>query len=315
MGKEYQARSRELRRAFEEKDYLASLEITKDIRRSFPEHSASACFDMAYTQALLGDTQDSITTLEEAYDEGGWWPKEEFDEFPSIERLMTSPRFRRILKKFQERCEEERNSSGVKWIVRTPPRYDSTRPYPVLFALHWRGSNMNEFEPYWRDAATRHGVVLVVPQSSQVIGHNEYTWHDVKSGLNDLEQCYNEVGDNIAIDSEMTFLGGASIGGMLALEATFVQRRFPVRGVVAVIPHRISISVLSNRIEELAELRTRCCIVTGTEDSSYEPCQELTRLMEELGTKPLFIESTGTGHIIPPDFDEMLDDILPFLLT
>jgi len=279
MEKEYHEKSRELKVAFERNDYATSLEITKEIRKRFPEHSASACFDMAYIQALLGDTQDSITTLEEAYDEGGWWPEEEFDEFPSIEQLSASPRFRTVLKKFQKRYEEEREASKVKWVVRTPPHYDSTRHYPVLFALHWRGSNMKEFEPYWSDGVLRHDVVLVVPQSSQVIGHNEYTWHDVESGLDDLEQCYNEVKEKIAIDSERIFLGGASIGGMLALEATFVQRRFPVKGAVAVIPHRINVSELSNRVEELAELNTRCCLVTGTEDSSYEPCRNLANLM------------------------------------
>ncbi len=315
MEKEYHEKSRELKVSFEKKDYTASLEIAKEIRERFPEHAASACFDMAYIQALLGDIQDSITTLEEAYDVGGWWPQEEFDDFPSIKQLRASPRFGKLLRDIQERCEEARNASVVKWVVRTPPDYDSTRDYPVVVALHWRGSNMKEFEPYWRGGVLRHDVILVVLQSSQVIGHNEYTWHDVGSGLDDLEQCYNMMKQKIAIDSERIFLGGASIGGMLALEATFVQRRFPVKGVIAVIPHRINVSELSSGIEEMGELDIRCCIVTGTEDSSYEPCRDLAGIMKDRGMHHLFIESTGTGHIIPPDFDAMLDEIMPFLLA
>ncbi|MFW9799753.1 MAG: alpha/beta hydrolase [Candidatus Thorarchaeota archaeon] len=315
LEKDYQEKSRELLELFEKQDYVRCLEITREIRSDFPEHSASACFDTAYIQAMLGEIEDSITTLEEAYDEGAWRTQESLDKFPNIELLKASPRFRRIMKGFRTRHEEERKHSKVGWVVRTPPDYDSARHYPVLFALHWRGSNMKEFEPYWKEGVLRNDIVLVVPQSSQVIGHNEYTWNDVEAGLDDLEHCYNAVKEQIAIDSEVVLLGGASIGGMLALEATFVQNRFPVKGVIAVIPHHINADDLTTRIEELVERDIRCCIVTGTEDSSYEPCKNLASIMEEQEMKHLLIESTGTGHIIPPDFDEMLNEMMPFLLA
>lgn len=311
---DYQLMYQKLLDNLETGDLNKSLEIAGEIRNRFPEHFIRASFNLAHIQSLMNLEDDVITTLEEAYDAGGWWLEDEFVEFPIIDSLKENPRFQSILKKYQKRYEEELKKCKPQWLVRTPPDYDTTKTYPIIFALHWRGSNMARFEPYWKQSTLNHGVILCVPQSSQLIEPDGYTWHDTKLGLDELEQCYLEVSANYMVDSRNVILAGASIGGKLALDATFIQPRFPVRGVIAVIPHCLNVSELLTNIDDAMDRSIRCCLVSGTEDSSYEPCKELAQRMNENGLEYLFLESSGSGHIIPPDFDKMLSEMIPFLL-
>ncbi len=314
MANDYQKIRNELQKYFEEENFPKALEIAKEIRDQFPDRYIASHYNLAYSQAALNQIEDVITTLEEALEKGAWYSANELDEFPNIESLKSNPRFQNILKKFQQCFEEERKQSKRKWVVREPPDYDPAKSYPLLIALHWHNSNIDEFEPYWKDVVLNTGVLLALPQSSQLFGLNSYTWRDIDLSLEELEQTFSELKEKYNIDPTNVFLSGASLGGQLALEATFLKPKFPVKGVIAVIPHVIEPPKFSTSLNQLINQKIKCCLVTGTHDSSYEPCKEFVNLLQKHSIKYLFYESVGTGHMFPPNFDEILQEIMRFLL-
>ncbi|MHA2370027.1 MAG: hypothetical protein ACXADX_14515 [Candidatus Hodarchaeales archaeon] len=314
MTDDYQQIRQKLQEHFEKQEFEQALEIAKEICENFPDRYIAAYFNLAYMQAALGQIEDTIATLEEAYEKGAWWAADNLNAFPNSESLKASSRFQAVQEKIQQRFEKEQQASKLKWVVREPPNYKPSKSLPLLIALHWGDSSIEEFEPYWKDAVLKAGILLALPQSSQIVGPNSYTWMNLDLGLKELEQAYSEIKDKYAIDSAKVFLTGASIGGTLALEATFRRSKFPVKGVIAVIPYNIQPAELTANIAQMLERKVRCCVVTGSKDPSIEACKDFVSLMKKHGMEHLFYESVGTGHIIPADFDQMLDEILPFLL-
>ncbi|MFX1251765.1 MAG: hypothetical protein ACFFCZ_09170 [Promethearchaeota archaeon] len=315
MVDDYQQIRQKLQEAFEKKDFKTALEIAKEIRDNFPDHYIAAYFNLAYIQALLKQIDDTITTLEAAYDKGAWWTAENLGAFPNIDSLKSRPKFLALLRKFQERFEEEQKKSKLKWVVREPEDFDPTKAYPILLALHWGNSTIEEFEPFWKDVVLNTGVLLALPQSSQLSAPNSYSWMDLERGLQDLEQAFSEIKEQYAIDSANVFLSGASIGGKLALEAALIQQPFPVKGVTAVIPYDINPDHLIKSKDKILEQGIKCCIVTGTEDDSYKACKDFANQLQKHNIEHMFYESVGAGHIFPTNFNEILTEIMSFLLS
>ena len=65
-----------------------------------------------------------------------------------------------------------------QWVVCTPENYDSSRKYPILFALHQGDGNIEETEKIWK-FVLEHDVLLALPQSSEITGPNTFTWIDL----------------------------------------------------------------------------------------------------------------------------------------
>jgi hypothetical protein len=130
----------------EEGDNAKALEAAREICDAFPEFY-SAYYNLAFMQATMGQIDDVVSTLEALFEIGGWWLPDDFEEFPGYESLTSQSGFQNIMRKFIGRYEKERASSTLKWIVRTPENYSPSHQYPILFALPFRDSNMDHFEP------------------------------------------------------------------------------------------------------------------------------------------------------------------------
>jgi hypothetical protein len=98
------------------------------------------------------------------------------------------------------------------------------------------------------------------------------------------------------------------------LLSVFSQPQFAVKGLIAVIPHGVTADDLPKDLQNIAKDDVKCCLVAGTEDRSHKTCLELIERMKQYGIQYMFFNPIGIGHVIPPDFDKMLDEMLPFLL-
>ncbi|MHA2462393.1 MAG: hypothetical protein ACXAEJ_14255 [Candidatus Thorarchaeota archaeon] len=164
MYEEYKQKRQELQKFMDKDDYSKASEIAMEMCEEFPEH-CSTYYNLAYVQAMLEQLEDVITTLDTAYDRGAWWLENDFEEFPHYEKLLSSSRFQNIIRKFNKRYKDAMMNSQLKWAVRIPPDYDPSSTYPLLIALPYRDSNIEHFEPFWKNKVLSNGVVLATLQS------------------------------------------------------------------------------------------------------------------------------------------------------
>lgn len=309
----YQEIRQKLQECFEKQEMEKGLKIALEIKEKFPDHASAAYFNLAYFQALLNLTEETVETLEEGYEKGLWWAESQIRLFPNYDQLVKNEKFYIIVNKYFDRYKKIREDTPFKWIVCTPENYDSSRKYPVLIALHQGDGNIEETEKKWK-YVLEHDVLLAIPQSSEITGPNTFTWMDLDSGLNELSEIHSQIMAKYQIDLNNVFLSGFSIGGTLALEATFIHPKFSVNGCIAVNPSLIQPNVISQNFERAKKEGVKCCILAGTDDPEYEKIKELATLLKRENVHNKFYELAGLGHTFPNNFEEFLEEMMKFFL-
>lgn len=311
---EYQQIRQKLQECFENKEFTQGLKVAVEIKERFPDRLNSASFNLAYFHALLDNVEEMVETLEEAYEKGVWWADATIRLFPNYDRLMEISKFINIVEKFFSRYKKIRENTSFKWIVHAPVNYNSSRKYPVLFALHQGDGNIEETEKLWKKVL-EHDILLALPQSSEITGENTYTWLNIDNGLIELNEIYSQIKNEYNIDINNVFLSGFSIGGNLALEATFVRPKFSVRGCIAVNPSLIQPDIISKNFIRARDEGIKCCILVGTKDPGYKNIKKLIDLLELESIENKCYEINDLGHAFPDNLNELIGEMIPFLLN
>ncbi|UCE13659.1 MAG: hypothetical protein JSV04_00440 [Candidatus Heimdallarchaeota archaeon] len=82
--KNYQEIRQKLQECFERQEMEQGLKIAIEIKEKFPDHASASYFNLAYFQALLNLTKDTVETLEEGYEKGLWWAESTIISFPIL---------------------------------------------------------------------------------------------------------------------------------------------------------------------------------------------------------------------------------------
>lgn len=82
---------------------------------------------------------------------------------------------------------------------------ESATPPPLLMALHSRGTNSRQFAPRW-EVAVDAGVVVAVPQSSQVFATDEYCWDDEGKAAGEVAWAYARASEECRFDPDASSL-------------------------------------------------------------------------------------------------------------
>ncbi|MHA2202230.1 MAG: alpha/beta hydrolase [Candidatus Hodarchaeales archaeon] len=310
----YEQIRQKLQDCFEQKEFEQGLRIALEIKENFPDHASAAYFNLAYFQALLNLVDDTVVTLEEGYEKGLWWDESTIRLFPNFEQLKQDEKFNNIVNDYFTRYRKIREATSFKWVVCTPEKYDSSQNYPALFALHQGTSNIEEAKQTWK-SALRHNVLLALPQSSEIVEPNKFTWMDLDGGLNELNEIYSQILAKYQIDINKIFLSGFSIGATLALEATLTRPQFSVKGCIVVNPTFIPPYSIPKNLERAKKEGVKCCILVGTKDPSYEQIKELVALLDREKVENQFYEIPDLGHAIPDNFKELLAEMIDFSLS
>ncbi|MFX0208485.1 MAG: alpha/beta hydrolase [Candidatus Hodarchaeota archaeon] len=310
----YQQIRQRLQESFEQQEFEQGLIIAKEIKEKFPDHASAAYFNLAFLQAQLNLIDDTVDTLKEGYEKGLWWDESSIRMFPNFDQLIQHDKFNEVVKNYVERYRKIREATSFEWEVFTPENFDSDQQYPALFSLHQGTGNIEGAKQNWK-SALEHDVLLAIPQSSQIVEPNKFTWLDIESGLNDLKAIYSQILSSHHIDTNKIFLSGFSIGATLALEATFTRPQFAVRGCIVVNPTFIPPYSIPKNFEYAKKEGVKCCIIVGTKDPSYEQIKELNGLLDRENIEHQFYEIPDLGHAFPDNFKEILSEMITFNLS
>jgi predicted esterase len=182
-------------------------------------------------------------------------------------------------------------------------------------ALHGNtGSARNEVDSW--EGITAEGWMLSMPQSSQMFWPGGGVWND--ESVAELEEYYEQLSAEHALDSRRVVLGGFSMGGEIAMQAALTSS-IPARGFVVCGPGGGPLSGgaedCESLIQEARERGLRGAIILGEDDLaiSQDGVRNLAAKLNANGI-PCELSLFAGGHFYPPDFYKRVLDALAFIL-
>jgi polyhydroxybutyrate depolymerase len=113
------------------------------------------------------------------------------------------------------------------YILSVPSSYDDTRPYPLVFAWHGRGSNSAQARSYFGIEESAAGAAIVVyPQGLPMASIGNDTGWDLTGAGVDValfDALLENVSSNYCIDAARVFSAGHSFGGYMSNELACVR--------------------------------------------------------------------------------------------
>ncbi len=284
------------------KDLVAVENTAREIAERFPDQSDDAAMTVAVARVGRGDSEGALGALNEALDQGLWWPAQWFSMYRD---LLAPLEGNSAYKAVQERAMdlERRAKSHALPPGRILLGGAAPPTSPRLLVLHGRGRNaQNSIHPW--STSLPFVSLLCLARSSQLWSAQRYQWDDLPRSEADLRTLVGDLPQAGEGPSGPLVVGGFSQGASLAIRTALLQT-LPVRGFIAVVP---TASVPPDGSEPLLDLvpRTvgpsvRGVILAGEKDVSTPATRELHRRLIEAGWTVELEVVPSLGHDYPTD--------------
>lgn len=297
----------ELFKLFEKRDFEAMHRLIHKAQKDFPERLDKTSFWKACAYSLQGKQEEALAILNAALTKGVWWNPYTLMSDPDLHELQSREEFKLIVKKCEDILNNHQLNSSSKLFV-----YGNEGSNTGIFSLHWRGSDVNDFAPYWYDDELLHEYILGFPQSSQIYGVNSYCWDKRDVALNDISTTFRDFKEKY--NMEQIIIAGASQGGNLAIELSLNDNLLATKGFIAVIPAIRDIESIEKLIQTKKVANLKGCIITGDKDPFYKKTIELMPIFEKYDIKCKLIVKEGLGHLFPDDFTKLLSEAVQYIV-
>jgi len=291
--------------------YGKALEVAEWAQARFPEQEGVIAFWTACLKCLVSDQKGALQILEEALERGHWWGERWLLGDPDLALIRDHPRFRRIVEECKRR-EQAAQAEAVPKLLVLPPEGKVEKP-PLLIALHGAGGTAEGTLPYWAPARQM-GVLVALPQSSQVVHENGYGWGNVGLAKKELAAHWEQLRRRHPFDPDRVVIAGASQGGKLAIELALAGVPIPTHGFIAVVPAIRDPERLARNAGEAAARGVQGWLLTGERDQFKPAVEEFHTLLLDGGFRCELTVIPKLGHDFPGDFPTRLSQALNFCL-
>ncbi|MCU9613313.1 DUF3089 domain-containing protein [Caldibacillus lycopersici] len=292
---------------FKNKNYDDVLSVINKAEDQFPERLDRTIFWKACVYSLLGRQENAVAVLEEGLKKGVWWNPIRLTRDQDLNSLHNLESFKTIVK----RCGDILESSGQNSQAQLYT-YGNCNAAIGIFSLHWRGSNVGDYAPYWFDNNRLKEYFYGFPQSSQIFGYNSYCWDDPEVSKEEISTTFAEYKKKG--NTKQDILAGASQGGKLTIELSFTNPTPSMKGFIAVIPSIQDVASIEALLHTNTETEMRGCIITGDKDPYYKNTVELVKMFEAYSIPCKLIVIEGLGHDFPSDFPDLLTEAVDYIL-
>jgi predicted esterase len=292
------------------RDYSAALDMVAREAHIYPEQAAEIAYWRIFLLALSSSPQAALAAFQEAVDRGHWFTPTTLYEDPDLASLQGNPEFERLAAICSDRYNQASKAARPERVVFVPPP-DTPAPYPLLLAFHGRNADAASIQPYWEGLSER-GWLVVLAQSSQVIGVGSFAWDDRQQAVEEACQHFNEVSASYPVHWQRLVLAGFSQGAGLAIWLA-VQRLLPVSGFIAVAPYLPDVESKLGQPSKTPAGRLRGYLLTGDLDGHQEMFAQIEQLLEEQRVSHLRERRPHLDHDFPADFDHCLDQAIQYI--
>ncbi|MFM8319442.1 MAG: alpha/beta hydrolase [Chloroflexota bacterium] len=290
--------------------YAEALALVNRHAPHLPQYRSHTLIWQVCLQAVSGQAEAALRTLQEGLDQGLWYAPSALRGDSDLAGLQGHPEFERMVAHCTEHYEEASRRARPGLTVIEPEQ--AQPPYPLLIALHGRGSSMAEAAETWNTLAD-HGWLVALPQSSQLIGQEAYTWDDPRQAEAELAQHLEQLHREHTFDPQRVVLAGFSQGAGLAISLV-IQGLIPAAGFIAVAPYLREVDALLEQPAEPPAHPPYGVIITGAYDPEQEMFEKIERLLQQRRLPYRRIDYEDLAHDYPPDFLALRQESLEIIL-
>ena len=244
-------------------------------------------------------------------DSGFWYGETLLRKSPSLQPLQNNARFEKLVERNQEQQLKDQEQLFPLITLRSKGGcQDDEHPCPLLVALHGNGSSAQTSVDFWKPAASA-GWLVGIPQSSQAMWKDAYVWNDLDIARAEIEQHFNLLKRQYAVDPRRSVLAGHSMGAEVAIWLALTGA-LEVQGVVAIAPggpFMDNPDDWSDLAQAYSGDKLSVTLIYGTADTSIPQANipVLAEILQNAGIRCELEILPGVGHEYEPAY------IAPFL--
>jgi hypothetical protein len=270
----------------------------------FPSHRSAITYWKACIDSLLGDPTQALQRLRRGAEEGLFWPENALHTDPDLTAVRSLPGFEEMVESVRRSAERANmNRPERPEVLLFGPEAEPVRG--LLIALHMYNRTAAESAPYWR-SATEIGLVVVVPESTQVSGDGEPAWTNAAMTARDLRLARQEALSRFPEGGLATVIAGASQGGGRAAAIALTGDPFDCRGLVGVVSAYPDLPDVPAAAQVAAGRGLRAYLLTGDQDGTRDQVEHFHADLTAGGVETELDVVPGLGHDFPDDFPERL---------
>lgn len=278
----------------------------------FPNHGSLITYWQACIDSLLGDPKQALERLRRGAEEGLFYLESLLHTDPDLAAARALPGYEEMVTAVRRAAERANaNRPERPEVLLFAPEAAPVRG--LLIGLHMFARSAAESAPYWRPASEI-GLVVAVPESTQVGGDGEPAWTDSTTTARDIRLAREEALDRYPEAAAATVIGGASQGGARAAAIALTGRPFPCRGLVAAVSAYPDLPDVPAAARDAAVRGLRAYLLTGDRDPTRDQVEHLHDDLIEGGVQTQLNVVPGLGHAFPEDFPERLCGAVELIL-
>jgi predicted esterase len=322
--------TQEMMKASNHKKYDEALELAEKAlaiaeKADVPQLKSLTNYNVACMHSLLKDKDKSFKHLEAAIELGGFGQGnlvQQIEDDADFDNIRKDPRYKKLLAKAGGKKSGEgrsgRRSQGrqspFKWEVHVPENLNSSKPAPLIVALHGYNANLEDAMETWKEAADKVGAILLVPQGTMKLEGDHYHWgRDLDTIEENVMDAIDKVMDKHKIAKDKVALVGFSQGAWASWNlATRNPDTF-----CGLIPVAGNFEPESESIfddEQLKKLRIFIMVGQDDQENVVSGNKTLAKKFEKLGASVKIKVYDGVAHAFPDDATDEQTKALKFVL-
>ncbi|KGX83406.1 tetratricopeptide repeat protein [Pontibacillus marinus] len=257
---------------------------------------------------LQGNHDKAISELNEVLDRGLWWKPELLMNDTELNPLKENADFQKIVEQCKEKYEAEKKNAKASLQVVGNPQANTS-----IFALHWKGSNAEDFIEQWSESPILSNYLLGFPQSSQLFSYDCYSWDNQEVAEKDVTDTFTEFSGKYHLAAKENIIAGASQGGKTAIELSTKNNSTKFKGFIAIVPSFENTQEFEAMLQSNREVDVRGYVITGDKDPFYDKTIEAVDILRSNGVPCKLIVNRKMGHILPDDLSSQVNEAVDYI--